>query len=219
VKKVARGNNQSCSAGDPCASGLACLAFHQKCADGWLGSLCNIDGDCGTKKHRSSKCVKKAPPSNRQSCSAWDPCASGLGCLAGHQKCADGQLCSLCNIGEDCGSKKCMSSKCVKNVAHRNNQPCSAWHPCASGLACLAGHQKCADGKLGSLHVIDGDCENKTCTKGKCAAGAQNEQSCASWNPCASGPACLAGHQKCADGLGGSLCVVDGDCKEKTASK
>ena len=182
-------NGESCGAGLQCESGLACLAFQQKCTNGSDGSFCNVDADCNSGRCASGKCGPKVG-----SCGS---CGSGSHCISG--KCylrstkmvcaeSDGKMANdcYCDLDSHCQSGRCEGS----------------WPP----YQC---HSKLGDG---SGCDENSDCTSGLCASGKCTTYAYNGQSCWAGRPCASGLACLAFHQKCTDGRSGSLCNAAWDC-------
>ena len=157
-------NGDKCSPSRPCETGLNCLAGVQKCTDKKIGSSCAVRWDCHSDACISSKCVDKGR--NGDSCSPARPCETGLNCLAGVQKCTDKKVGSSCVARWDCQSDACISSKGVDKG--RTGDSCGPAKPCGSGLKCLAGKQKCTDGRRHSPCTAFWDCKNKKCKNGKC---------------------------------------------------
>ena len=139
------GSCGSCGSGSHCISGKCYLrSTKMVCAesDGKMANdcYCDLDSHC-----QSGRCEGSWPP---YQC---------------HSKLGDG---SGCDENSDCTSGLCASGKCTTYAY--NGQSCWAGRPCASGLACLAFHQKCTDGRSGSLCNAAWDCDSGWCWASKC---------------------------------------------------
>ena len=108
-----------------------------------------------------------------------NPDCKDYACLAVKNKCTDGKVGSPCTVFLDCKSTICSNGKCQPK--RTNGQTCGPGLPCESGLQCLAGKQKCTDGKVGSHCTIPWDCNSGACnSNGKCRSKAQNGENCRS---------------------------------------
>ena len=131
------------------AAVVAALAARQRCPPGNLGDGCSaIICPCtaaNTFCNAGLKCEAKATWG--QLCSAGKPCANGLSCAPGSQRCYHeprwvGEPCSAgfnCASGLSCapGSQLCY------HQPRSLGEPCSAGFDCASGLSCAPGSQVC----------------------------------------------------------------------------
>ncbi|MCF6252627.1 MAG: hypothetical protein L3J75_15380 [Methylococcaceae bacterium] len=149
-----RKENQPCSLGYYCESGLTCEAGSQVCrAPGRAGDACHLTRPCGSGLNCQPgvhKCYN-VPRLENQPCSAGYSCGTDLTCEAGSQVCrAKGKLGDACHATRPCGTGlSCQPGvhKCF-NSPRLENQPCSAGFSCSKGLRCAAGKQICEKPEL-----------------------------------------------------------------------
>lgn len=196
-----RGNNETCSASEPCEDGLFCATPAMRCrARVALGAPCELSVS-GNPCEASAFCDRSQPGEARcaqargrgTGCTTPYECAGGAACLAG--LCSEGREGDTCEVTSDCvGLLRCSGGRCRAPAVADDICP-DGPEICREGLGCLVqgSLRLCKPAAAAGEPCGEVGCWLGFCEAGTCVNARGDGEPCAGPAECLPGRSCEAG--------------------------
>jgi len=200
---------------------------------------CKTDADCQASTNRcyfgrgtGGSC--QCNPVTNAGCAENEICSDRPTWVDGFPACVDpstlGPIGTICNVNEDCATKRCFQGNSVTKTCACNaitNAGCPEGQVCSDEPTYVDGFPECREqngGGIGDECTVDTDCDSLRCffgeqlpnTPGTCACNSTSNAGCSEGQVCSDEPTHVDGFPECREQNGGEIddeCTVDTDCK------